>query len=437
MKKKLVFIALAAAVMLLAPASYASPLIESVSLYIEEPAAGMSPADLSWSFSADAAGALASSSFRWYVEDGGWVEIPQDVLFEAGETYSFDFRGKIAPGNALSPDVSGTVNGLPSDEEYGSTYVSDSEVYLSQQFGPLEGTGEKRTGIKAAELTISEPKEGKTPKDIEISIKTAPEGVGLSYDVYWFEADRPSKNKDAWREIGQDEKFVSGKYYSPDVYVYAPSGFRFKANTAFRVNGKVSNEDFASSFTNSREAYMSTVFGPVRAADPMPFTDVAADAYFADAVVWGFYAEPQVTDGNGKGQFMPEQTCTRGQVVTFLWRAFGCPEPGTAENPFTDVSESDYYYKPVLWAVENGITDGTAPDKFSPETPCRQSHILTFIHRAVGKPGGTASPQSWYSDAYDWAVREDLIALPQGFNIDSPSPRRDVIYYMYRNFAKK
>ncbi|MBQ6261636.1 MAG: InlB B-repeat-containing protein, partial [Firmicutes bacterium] len=116
--------------------------------------------------------------------------------------------------------------------------------------------------------------------------------------------------------------------------------------------------------------------------DTIPFTDVYKSDYYYDAVVWAFNAEPQVTDGTSPTTFSPKNTCTRGQVVTFLWRVMGCPEPKTKNNPFADVKESDWFYKPVLWAVEQGITDGTSPTTFSPKTTCKNSHILTFIWRA-------------------------------------------------------
>ncbi|MBR0442067.1 MAG: S-layer homology domain-containing protein, partial [Firmicutes bacterium] len=137
-----------------------------------------------------------------------------------------------------------------------------------------------------------------------------------------------------------------------------------------------------------------------------------------------------------KTTFSPMRTCTRGQVVTFLWRSMGEPEPVTTTNPFTDVKTTDYYYKPVLWAVENGITDGTSPTAFSPNVTCRNNHILTFIWRAAGRPGDTGAEKTseWYKDALDWARSSGFLngTYSGDFNINGDCPRANVVEYLYR-----
>ena len=111
-----------------------------------------------------------------------------------------------------------------------------------------------------------------------------------------------------------------------------------------------------------------------------PFSDVTPDAYYYKAVLWA--VEKGITTGTSATTFRPDQTCTRGQIVTFLWRAKGQPEPGTAANPFSDVPSSQYYYKAVLWAVEKDVTKGTSADKFSPDYTCTRGQIVTFLYRA-------------------------------------------------------
>ena len=164
-----------------------------------------------------------------------------------------------------------------------------------------------------------------------------------------------------------------------------------------------------------------------------PFTDVKADDYFHDAVLWAYFNG--ITTGTSATKFSPASTCTRGQVVTFLWRAMGEPEPETKENPFTDVKESDYYYKPILWAVENGITNGTSATKFSPNTTCSYAHILTFIWRAIGEPEDFESEGTeWYSDAVEYAyyagITEGILDLES--DPMKPCPRADVVTFLYR-----
>ncbi len=115
-----------------------------------------------------------------------------------------------------------------------------------------------------------------------------------------------------------------------------------------------------------------------------PFTDVQDADYFHDAVAWAL--ANGVTAGASATSFDPDSICTRGQVATFLWRAAGKPAPKTETNPFKDVKESDYFYQAVLWAFENGITAGTSADAFSPNEPCTTAQIITFLWRAAGTP---------------------------------------------------
>ena len=113
----------------------------------------------------------------------------------------------------------------------------------------------------------------------------------------------------------------------------------------------------------------------------MPFTDVAEGAYYYDAVLWA--VANGITDGVDDTHFAPNATCTRAQIVTFLWRAQGNPEAGT-DNPFTDVAVDAYYADAVLWAVENGVTSGTTATTFSPNSDCTRAQIVTFLFRCLG-----------------------------------------------------
>ena len=114
-----------------------------------------------------------------------------------------------------------------------------------------------------------------------------------------------------------------------------------------------------------------------------PFTDLKDGAFYYTAVLWA--VENGITTGASKTTFAPGKDCTRGQIVTFLWRFKNSPEPTTSENPFGDVSESGYYYKAVLWAVENNVTSGTGKGKFSPNSTCTRGQVVTFLYRASGE----------------------------------------------------
>ena len=113
----------------------------------------------------------------------------------------------------------------------------------------------------------------------------------------------------------------------------------------------------------------------------MPFTDVAADAYYYDAVLWA--VENGITAGTSATAFSPDAICSRAQIATFLWRSSGSPAPASGEMPFTDVAADAYYYDAVLWAVENGITTGTSTTAFSPGNDCTRAQIVTFLWRSM------------------------------------------------------
>ncbi len=170
-----------------------------------------------------------------------------------------------------------------------------------------------------------------------------------------------------------------------------------------------------------------------------PFYDVPQGTYYHDAVLWAL--DSNVTTGTSKTSFSPSATCTRGQVVTFLWRALGCPEPTSSVNPFNDVKPGDYYYDAVLWAVEENVTTGTSATTFSPVGTCTSAQVITFLWRANDKPSasGTSSlaqahQNMYYTDAVAWA---DTTKLMDGtgsvFSPNAHSPRADIVTYLYRN----
>ena len=144
----------------------------------------------------------------------------------------------------------------------------------------------------------------------------------------------------------------------------------------------------------------------------MGFTDVPANSWYAGAVAWA--VEQGIISGTSDTTFSPNVSCTRAQMVTFLWRASGSPEIGTA-NPFSDVSSDAYYYDAVLWAVEQGITGGTGDGKFSPDAPCTRAQMATFLWRANGSPEVTGttpfsdvSAGTYYYNAVLWAYAQNI-----------------------------
>ncbi len=168
------------------------------------------------------------------------------------------------------------------------------------------------------------------------------------------------------------------------------------------------------------------------------FVDVPSTAYYYKAVQWA--VENGITTGVGGNKFAPNDTCTRGQVVTFLWRAAGEPTV-SADVSFTDVKAGEYYYEAVKWAVANGITTGTGNNKFSPNDTCTRGQVVTFLHRAANKPAASAvssfsdvQSADFYYDAVNWAVGKG-ITQGTGNNKFAPNDtctRGQVVTFLYR-----
>ena len=184
---------------------------------------------------------------------------------------------------------------------------------------------------------------------------------------------------------------------------------------------------------NSEQPTVSTqpTAEPTPTPPPIPYTDVAEDSPYYDAVVWAF-KNGIATDGE---TFEPTSSCTRGQVMTFLWRANGSPEPQATESPFNDVSSADWFYKPALWAYENGVASGTA---FNPGNPCTNAEALTFLWRAEGKPAASvynsavalAASGQYYARPAAWAETNGLFAGAE-FDPATPCSRADLMTYLY------
>ena len=173
------------------------------------------------------------------------------------------------------------------------------------------------------------------------------------------------------------------------------------------------------------------------------FADVPADAYYYEAVKWA--ADKGITGGIGDSLFAPNQSCTRVQIVTFLWRAAGSPEP-KALSDFADVPSDKYYAKAVAWAVENGITNGTTDTTFGPDETCTRAHGVTFLSRAA--KANTASGNSnfadvdtnaYYASAVKWAVDNGITngISSSLFGPDSSCTRAQIVTFLYRMYQGK
>ena len=175
-----------------------------------------------------------------------------------------------------------------------------------------------------------------------------------------------------------------------------------------------------------------------------PFVDVKEKDYFYQPVLWA--VENGITNGTSKTTFSPNATCTREQAVTFLWRAMGSPEVSGVKNPFVDVKPSDYYYKAVLWAVKNGITQGIDATHFGPNNTVTRGQTVTFMWRAAGSPqvSGVKNPfvdvksSDYYCKAVLWAVESGITngMSATTFGPNSGCTREQIVTFLYRHLEK-
>ena len=184
---------------------------------------------------------------------------------------------------------------------------------------------------------------------------------------------------------------------------------------------------------------VSASFARAEEPEKLPFTDVSNSAYYYDAVLWA--AEEGITSGVTGSTFAPGRGCTRAQLVTFLWRANGSPEPASRENPFTDVSSSAYYYDAVLWAVEKGITTGVTGSTFAPDALCTRGQAAVLLWRANGAPQVSqehpfrdVAEDAYYEDAVSWAVHGGVTQGTTGstFAPDETCTRAQIVTFLYR-----
>ena len=173
------------------------------------------------------------------------------------------------------------------------------------------------------------------------------------------------------------------------------------------------------------------------------FKDVPATEYYYNAVDWA--VQKGIVSGTSNTTFSPEQNTTRGQIVSFLWRAAGRPEPKTLVNPFTDVKESNYFYKAVLWGYENKIVAGTSDTTFSPNQKCTRAQTVTFLYRYNGSPAASGSGKftdvpsdEYYANAVAWATANKIVygTSDDKFSPENTCTRAQSVTFLYRNLAE-
>ena len=226
------------------------------------------------------------------------------------------------------------------------------------------------------------------------------------------------------------------------ITVTPDKGYTLEALTVLDKDGKeiqlTKKNDIQYTFTMpASKVEVKATF--VKEAEVSPFSDVSTTAYYYEAVKWA--REKGITGGIGNGLFGPNQPCTRAQIVTFLWRAAGSPEPKNMSS-FTDVPADSYYAKAVAWAAENGITGSTGDGQFSPDATCTRAQSVTFLFRAIGKLVDSKAEfndvltDSYYANAVAWAVENGVTnGIGNGlFGPDNSCTRAQIVTFLFRAY---
>lgn len=450
------------------PATASSLVVDHVDLTIDPPVAGEKVQTKDMYFSDEMIGKVRYEHQQGILKLGWYhngTEMKPNDTFVYGEKYlAMVYLCTYMDGIKFAVDHTNLLFGLPNTAVTATVNGEAATVLPNNQAGTahthitVSKTFTCETKQSIAQIDISGIDLNPTNPDLPLNSKVviSPSQVSIT-EFHWDVL--PSSN---WR------------YGFADLMLAAKEGYAFTDDTVVTVNGYYVQKAYIS--RDGEEAVYRCAFAPVFLEDPklhehqfaygntpyehwlecdcgesasfgghemdkdnrcevcgfkiydvsvLPFVDVNADDYFAQAVGWAY--ENEITKGTSDFTFSPDDTCTRAQVVTFLWRAAGCPEPTTTKNPFKDVKKTDWYYNAVLWAVEQNITVGTSKTEFSPDMECSTAIILTFLFRAVG-----AGDNGWYEEAAAWAESLDIVDIT-GLTVDpvTPCPRKAIVSFLY------
>ena len=365
---------------------------------------------------------IKNGSFNGEIQKGGGPG--SETISITGGTFSFDPSTKVKNNG-----TDYIVKRAGSEGAYTYTVLAKSGltsgVYLTDPSGAL-----------ASNYYVSSTANGVWT----VSYSAPSSGGGSSSSSRRYDVSAPS--------VKHGDVTVSPKSASKGdtvtITVKPDSGYELDTLTVKDASGsKIKVKDKGDGkFTFTMPASKVTVSAEFAEIETLDFADVPTDAYYYEAVKWA--AKKGITGGIGNGLFGPNQPCTRAQIVTFLWRAAGSPEP-KAMSSFADVSTDAYYAKAVAWAVENGITTGTGDGKFSPDATCTRAQSVTFLIRAIGKLVDSKAEfsdvltDSYYANAVAWAVENGVTnGIGDGlFGPDNSCTRAQIVTFLFRAYQGK
>ena len=245
------------------------------------------------------------------------------------------------------------------------------------------------------------------------------------------------------RKMTASDVFKEGVFYQCRVDLLVKDGIVGEAEELTGYVNDSTKTDGMDVITSRNGSFKVKVIGSYTcsSAKANPFADVSESDYFYEPVLWA--VGKGFTNGTDDTHFSPNATCTRGQVVTFLWRAAGSPAPSSTTNPFTDVNSSDYYYNAVLWAVGKNITNGTSPTTFGPNDGCTRGQVVTFLHRFENTPTPASSTNpfedvsssEYYYTPVLWAVGKGITNGTDAthFSPNDTCTRGQIVTFLYRD----
>ena len=434
----------------------------SVTISNNKTAATYGDKPFTFTYTADKAAAVTSSntSVATVQDNNGTVTVTIigagtteiSVSFDADTNYSaasgkFTLTvNKATPTISISADpatMSGsgtvklTVTGVPDE---GSVNVTcNNGITVNNNDGTFTATlpNQTKTYTFAANYTGA-TKGNYSDKSVTCTVTVTHHSSGSSSSNPTYSVTTPSKSENGKVSL---DKSTAKKGDTVTVTVTPDAGYQLDKLTVTDKNGNVlkltDKGDGKYSFTMpDGKVEVKAVFA--KEVTTSPFGDVSTDAYYYKAVQWA--QEKGITDGISSNLFGPKQPCTRSQIVTFLWRAAGSPEPKGTAAGMTDVVPGSYYAKAVAWAVENGITTGTAEGTFSPDATCTRAQAVTFLARAqnakaTGKTAFSDVPaDSYFADAVAWAQANGVTTgtTETTFSPDSDCTRAQIVTFLYR-----
>ena len=332
-----------------------------------------------------------------------------------------------------------TVTGAPAEGNVGVTCDNDDITVTKNDDVTFTATlpNQSKTYTFTASYT-GEENGNYNNKDAKCTVTVTHHSSGSSSSNPTYSVTTPSKSENGKVSL---DKSTAKKGDTVTVTVTPDAGYQLDKLTVTDKNGNVlkltdkGNGKYSFTMPDGK-VEVKAVFA--KEVETSPFGDVSADAYYNQAVQWA--QEKGITDGISSNLFGPKQPCTRSQIVTFLWRAAGSPEPKGTAAGMTDVVPGSYYAKAVAWAVENGITTGTAEGTFSPDATCTRAQAVTFLARAqnakaTGKTAFSDVPaDSYFADAVAWAQANGVTTgtTETTFSPDSDCTRAQIVTFLYR-----